>query len=68
MLEQNKNLVVLPAYNEEDSLPGTIAKLQSLSTDFELLVVNDGSTDLTSQVAHELAATSRLPLSWVTCC
>ena len=58
----NKNLVVLPAYNEEAALPGTIAQLQSLPDDFELLVVNDGSTDFTSHLAHELAATSRLTM------
>ena len=62
MTEKNKNLVVIPAHNEEDSLPGTIDKLQSLPDDFELLVVNDGSSDFTSQLAHELAGTSRLPL------
>jgi glycosyltransferase involved in cell wall biosynthesis len=62
MTEQNKILVVLPAYNEEDSLAETIAALQKLPDDYELLVVNDGSTDLTSQLAHELAVTSRLPL------
>jgi glycosyltransferase involved in cell wall biosynthesis len=60
MSNQNKNLVVVPAYNEEGSLPDTIAKLQALPEDFELLVVNDGSTDFTSQLAHELTATSRL--------
>ncbi|MCA9204890.1 MAG: glycosyltransferase family 2 protein [Planctomycetales bacterium] len=56
------HLVVLPAYNEQQSLPATIASLQSLPDGFELLIVNDGSRDLTSQVAHELAAESRLPL------
>jgi hypothetical protein len=62
MSAQDKNLVVLPAYNERDSLPATIAALQSLPDGFELLVVNDGSTDDTSRVAHALAAASRLPL------
>jgi glycosyltransferase involved in cell wall biosynthesis len=57
-----RNLVVLPAYNEQDSLPATIASLQSLSEDFELLVVNDGSTDATSRVAHGLVTSSLLPL------
>jgi glycosyltransferase involved in cell wall biosynthesis len=57
-----RNLIVIPAYNEEDSLPVTVASLQSLPDGFELLVVNDGSTDATSRVAHALAASSRLPL------
>jgi glycosyltransferase involved in cell wall biosynthesis len=57
-----RNLVVLPAYNEQASLPATIASLQSLPEGFELLVVNDGSTDETSRVAHALATSSLLPL------
>lgn len=62
MADRTHNLVVLPAYNEQHSLPGTIERLQSLPDDFELLVINDGSTDLTSQVAHELAAASRIAM------
>ncbi len=58
----DKNLVVIPAYNEQGSLPAMIASLQSLPDGFELLVVNDGSTDETSRIAHALVATSRLPL------
>jgi glycosyltransferase involved in cell wall biosynthesis len=57
-----RNLIVIPAYNEQESLPRTIAALQGLPADYELLVVNDGSTDRTSAVARELAATSRLKL------
>jgi glycosyltransferase involved in cell wall biosynthesis len=56
------NLVVLPAYNEEEALPATITGLQSLPEGYELLVVNDGSTDLTSAVAHELRRTSQRPM------
>lgn len=60
--KRDKNLIVVPAYNEDASLPATIAGLQSLSDAFELLVVNDGSTDGTSQLAHALAGSSRIPL------
>lgn len=62
MCVPDKNLVVIPAYNEQASLPGTIGALQSLPDSFELLVVNDGSTDDTSRLARELAGGSRLPL------
>lgn len=58
----NKHLIVIPAYNEQASLPATIAALQSLPENFEILVVNDGSTDGTSQTAHALVPTSQLPL------
>jgi glycosyltransferase involved in cell wall biosynthesis len=54
-----KHLVVIPAYNEEDSLPRTIAELQFLPEEYELLVVNDGSQDRTGPVALELARKSQ---------
>lgn len=59
---QGSHLVVLPAYNEEHALPQTIKALQTLPNGFELLVVNDGSNDRTSQIARELAEPSRLPM------
>jgi glycosyltransferase involved in cell wall biosynthesis len=62
MLPGRTHLVVIPAYNEEGALRGTVAKLQSLPDQFELLIVNDGSTDGTSRIALDLTATSRLPL------
>src|SRR6266436_5980800 len=57
-----KNLVIIPAFNEEEALPQTVAGLQALPDNFELLVVNDGSLDSTGALAHQLARTSRLPL------
>jgi glycosyltransferase involved in cell wall biosynthesis len=57
-----KNLIIIPAHNEEESLPGVVASLQVLSDDFELLVVNDGSRDGTAALAERLAAGSRLPM------
>jgi glycosyltransferase involved in cell wall biosynthesis len=57
-----KNLIILPAYNEEKALEPAIAELQALPPDFELLVVNDGSRDRTAEIAERLARTSRLPM------
>lgn len=57
-----KNLIIIPAYNEEQALPGTIAGLQGLPDGFEIVVINDGSRDRTAAVAHEAARTSRLPV------
>jgi glycosyltransferase involved in cell wall biosynthesis len=51
--------VVIPAYNEERRLPGTLrAVLGYLSrhgTDWEVLVVDDGSTDATARVVRSFA-------------
>jgi glycosyltransferase involved in cell wall biosynthesis len=55
-------LIVIPAYNEERALPQTIDALQTLPDGYELLVVNDGSTDNTSLVARQLAADSIPPV------
>jgi glycosyltransferase involved in cell wall biosynthesis len=51
-----KNLVVIPAYNEEQALPRTLATLQLLPDTFEILIVNDGSQDATGRIAEHLAA------------
>lgn len=55
-------LIVIPAYNEEAALPGTVATLQSLPKGFEVLIVNDGSRDNTAVIAEQLALTSRIPV------
>jgi len=53
--------VVLMAFNEAASLAAIAAEihgeLASLGTNFELLIVDDGSSDGTGQIADELAAT-----------
>ena len=51
--------VFLPAYNDAPSLPGlieqTFAVASSLTDDFEVVVVNDGSWDNTDEVLGELS-------------
>ncbi len=55
-------LVVIPAFNEQGSLRATVAELQMLPAGYEVLVVNDGSTDATGPLAEALAAVSRVPM------
>ncbi len=45
-------LVIVPAYNEGESIGQVIADLRSLDIPFDILVVNDGSLDATSSVAR----------------
>jgi dolichyl-phosphate beta-glucosyltransferase len=52
--------VVVPAYNEEARLPGTLTRLESYlesrALAFELILVDDGSSDGTLEVMHDAAA------------
>jgi len=49
-----KILIIVPAYNEEKSLPGVIRYLRVHVLYADILVVNDGSRDRTELVAHDL--------------
>lgn len=42
-------LVIIPAYNEEETIASTVRSLQE-ATDYDYLVVNDGSSDGTRQI------------------
>ncbi|NJM58866.1 MAG: glycosyltransferase [Synechococcales cyanobacterium RU_4_20] len=47
--------VIIPAYNAAATLPATIASvLAQTFWDFELIIINDGSTDNTAQVAESI--------------
>lgn len=48
--------VIIPAYNEAGAIGPTIEKIISLYPDYEVLVVDDGSTDDTSLVARAAGA------------
>lgn len=47
-------LIIIPAHNEESNLPFTLDSLQQQSfKDFKIVIVNDGSTDNTSEVIRK---------------
>ena len=58
MEEANKYevTILLPAYNEEQAIVDTIKKIKELHPDFEILVVDDGSSDNTMRAAMEAGA------------
>jgi glycosyltransferase involved in cell wall biosynthesis len=57
--ETAKLSVVMPVYNEKDSIGDAVREIQSIVldavSDSELIVINDGSTDSTKDVLEQLA-------------
>ncbi|WP_418276852.1 polyprenol monophosphomannose synthase [Isoptericola jiangsuensis] len=49
-------LVVIPTYDERESLPVTLERLRAAEPDVDVLVVDDGSPDGTGRWAEEAAA------------
>jgi glycosyltransferase involved in cell wall biosynthesis len=53
---RSDTLVFLPAWNEEDNLPAVLEELRGGLPQADVLVVDDGSTDRTAEVAREHGA------------
>ena len=49
-------LAVVPAYNEADTIVRVIESIRGRAPDFDVLVVDDGSTDGTGELAREVGA------------
>jgi rSAM/selenodomain-associated transferase 2 len=47
--------VVIPTYNEEKALPGTLRALLAQASEFEVIVVDGGSSDRTRAIVSEFA-------------
>jgi glycosyltransferase involved in cell wall biosynthesis len=50
--EAGRTLVVVPAWNESEALPATLAELRVELPDVDVIVVDDGSTDGTARVVR----------------
>lgn len=51
--DKNHTLIIIPAFNEAATISDLITELKTTSSDWDILVVNDGSTDNTSQIAKD---------------
>jgi hypothetical protein len=60
----NRKLAIVPAYNEGEAIAGTIATIRRWAPEFDVLVVDDGSTDATVERASAAGvAVLRLPFN-----
>jgi glycosyltransferase involved in cell wall biosynthesis len=51
-----RRIAIVPAFNEEHSIAAVIAEIRAADPEFELIVIDDGSTDRTSSVAAAAGA------------
>lgn len=48
-----KKLIIIPAYNEGNNLPGLIQEISKVVPTYDYVIVNDGSSDHTSALCRE---------------
>jgi glycosyltransferase involved in cell wall biosynthesis len=48
-----RTLIIIPAYNEEQSLPAVLKELAEQTPEYDVLVVSDGSIDRTATIARD---------------
>jgi dolichol-phosphate mannosyltransferase len=49
-----ERVVIIPTYNEKENIEKMIRKVMSLSGDYHLLIVDDGSPDGTAAIVKQL--------------
>ena len=52
----SKNLAIVPAYNESGAIVTTVRDLREHAPEFDVVVVDDGSTDMTASLAAQAGA------------
>jgi glycosyltransferase involved in cell wall biosynthesis len=54
--QSERTLIIVPAWNESRNVANTVREILDQSSDYDVVVVDDGSTDDTAQVAREAGA------------
>ena len=55
-MSESEFSVIIPAYNEVEHIGDVVSRILALHPDFEVIVIDDGSTDGTGKVAREAGA------------
>jgi len=53
-MENTRNLVIIPTYNEKENIEAIISAVLSLPRKFEILIIDDNSPDGTAQIVKRL--------------
>ncbi|SDT85528.1 glycosyltransferase family 2 protein [Desulfobacula phenolica] len=54
---KNSEIIIMPAYNEAKNIVKVVSSVKFLFPEYQVLVINDGSSDNTSELASEAGAT-----------
>jgi glycosyltransferase involved in cell wall biosynthesis len=52
----NKKCIIIPAYNEGNNISSVIRDIREYSGDTDIIVIDDGSTDFTAEIAQKAGA------------
>jgi len=56
MADKKDTLLIIPAYNESETIEKVIVKIKKQLPDLDILVINDGSTDATAEIVKNSGA------------
>ncbi len=56
-------MIIIPAYNEEKNIANVISEIRNHRSDFDIVVINDGSRDNTRAVAEQMVPVISLPFN-----
>lgn len=59
----NRKLIIIPAYNEADSIASVVTRLHDCLPDFDVVVIDDGSRDNTAALVPPTARVISLPFN-----